>query len=114
MAAETIDHLFFSRIKVQPLLEMLHEICRNNDIVTNEHWLAFIFNYSHENPKHIINFVTIFLKQYIYACRCQGRIPRVPKFVYRLEMYHLTEYYSAKTNGQIKKHEKRWDPIIKF
>ena len=70
--------------------------------------MSFILNNIHDNPTHIINFVCILLKQFLYKHRCLGKTPTKEKFVVELTVHHNIEFANVKRDNVLKKHVKKW------
>ena len=58
--------------------------------------------------KWITNFLFLATKQYIYKCRCGKRIPNHPELQAQFKSYCNIEFYIAKSNGKINKHNLKW------
>ena len=111
---ETLIHLLHECQKVKPIVNFVYQLGGQNGEELLEGAVNFIPNNIHANPRNIINFVGLFAKQFVYRQRCQGKIPIVKNLVRELENYHKVEFANAKRGGYVKKHVKKWSPIMNF
>ena len=111
---ETTRHILFKCELIQPLLKFVTDLANENDITIEINETNFIVNSVHSNATHVINFVCLMLKLFIYCHRCKGKIPRKEKFVTELILQHDIEFANAKRSRLVYKHRKRWSPIIIF
>ena len=111
---EDTFHLFYLCHKVKPLIDLFYELCFSSGLDVTRNILDFLFN-TVVNPKyHIINFLCIYVKQFIYKNRCQNKRISVQKFMVELELHQKIEYEIAKQELKVHKHVKRWSPIFYF
>ena len=109
---ESRPHLFWHCKYVYPIIESVFEICKEQNIDICTDMFHFIFNLVHENKYHIVNFVTVFLKQYIYRCHCLGKKLNIRSFWTELEHFHNLEFANAIVENRVSKHYKKWSPIL--
>ena len=57
---------------------------------------------------HVINFICLIAKQYIYRQRCLQRQIGVNSFLYEIRHIENVEKYIAIKNGHLSKHNKKW------
>ena len=93
---------------------IITSLAQENGIVIRLDKVAFILNDIHEQPSHIINFICVMLKQYIYRCRCRGKIPKKEQFLVELEVHHNAELANAKVCRRLESHRRWWRPIVEF
>ena len=107
-------HVFFNCTKVTPLINLFEELCHTNsiDITCNEE--NFILNTFSVNDCHIINFMAIILKQWIYRQRCLKKPLSVHRFITEFESHHDVEFCIEKIRCNVTKHIKRLSPIFIF
>ena len=109
---ETPIHLFTECEIVKPIIKWFKTVCENNNIhIVLDNPLYFLFNYCGTPSYHITNFVMIFIKQYVYRCRCNGTIPNVTAMKNELEYLQKIEWFNSCRENQKKKHILRWSPI---
>ena len=111
---EDIVHLLFQCKFVNGIWSALFSICEFNEIQYNSHIVYLVENCTNDNPTHIINFVTLFIKQYIYSCKCGNKTPSVEGVLVSLQKLQNVEYANAKTENTLVKHKKKWSPIFSF
>ena len=70
-----------------------------------------IYNLVHPRPLHIANFITLVVKQFIYRCKCEERKPELKDIVMEIELIYSMEKYNAFINGNIVKHQNKWQSI---
>ena len=79
---QTVKHLFWECSYVKPLYEFLTTLCQDKLDVSFEN----IFRCCIITPiTHIMNYVVLRLKMYIYRCKCTKETPRVTTFVKELQ-----------------------------
>ena len=108
-----MTHIFWECQKIKPILNLVWTMLENEEAKTLE-WncTAFIFNYVHKNPKHIINEIVIAVKQFIYRQRCAGKQITRTAVVKELDNIFFVDLYNAKREGKHKKMFKRYSPIL--
>ena len=63
-------------------------------------YLIVLNNYKGKNET-LINLFIITLKQYIYASKCMGSLPKFPTFVEKLtHWYNMDKTYAIQNNGK--------------
>ena len=84
---------------------------KNNMTISMPSVRTVILNDFHENPGNIYNFMALYIKQYIYACRCKGEIPNVPDLARRFSYYYKVSRYAAKMRNKTQVHMNKWRDI---
>ena len=107
--SESMKHLFECR-KITGFIELLNDMCTKNDTEPVS-FNSFILNIVHNQAANIINYVCIMVKQYIYSCRCLGKIPTVFGCKLRITDAYNIELFNAKKGSSVGKFMKRWSPI---
>ena len=108
---ETLTHLFWDCEETQYLVQTLREICEINSIEAVITKYSFIFNTLHNNRFHIVNFIGILMKQFIYKNRCLKKKISIIAFLKELEQNYLIESANAHRSNRIPAFTKRWSPI---
>ena len=108
---ETVLHLFFHCKYAQMIIKFISEICDNNNIEIEINPLKFILGNIHENPNHVINFICIVLKQFLYRHRCQGSTFHQNQVKTETDHLHDIEYFIHKRNNRLYQHIKKWSPV---
>ena len=113
LAPETLEHVFWECNVTQILISLFRDICTRNDIEINLNKYTWIFNCMIPNRYHIINFINIIFKQYIYKSKCTGKIPNPKGICKVIEYLFLSEVANAKRTNREKKVYKKWGPVLK-
>ena len=111
---ESMVHLFWECKYVLPLWRYLKYLCDSNNIVCEVDAFAMLYNSVHNSGTHVVNFIVIFILQYIYRTQCKGIRPRVETLENELELHHKIEYANAKLSNKLNRHIVKWNPIINF
>ena len=70
-----------------------------------------MLNLVHPKPGHLINMITLIIKQMLFADKCLGQSHAFERIRNRItELYKLEKYY-AKQKNVIHKHETKWSPF---
>ena len=108
---ETILHLFFHCEETIRIWEQIKGITRK---YTQEemHWTAekVMLNRIHPNPRHVVNFICLVTKQYLYRQKCYGKKPAIQEITAEILNQERVEKYIAVKNGRALKHFKKWHP----
>ena len=65
------------------------------------------YNLVHENPKHIVNLITLITKQWIFAHKCMDEIPNYHNLLYKiLEVYKIELYDNYSHSAR------KWGPVL--
>ena len=113
---ESYIHLFFMCNHVNQLWEWVKEFGQQLGEEVHLEKRNIIFNRIANNPQHVINFVCLIVKQYIYKQRCLGeriRVHQIRELVHRVQNY---EKFYARKNNNLRKFCSKWkvfnDPDI--
>ena len=110
---ETMVHLFWHCEMSKHIIAVFERICEMNKLEYELNIYSWLFNTVGNNKSHIINFVAILAKQYLYRSRCGKIIPSSHAFLKELENLFQVESAIAKVCNKIRKHEKKWGPLTK-
>ena len=66
----------------------------------------FIISYIYPNDYHIVNFVSLFAKQFIYRNKCMQKNVNLGKMESELYYLQTTELCTARRNRKLKNHVK--------
>ena len=113
-AKETLLHLFWECETIQGIINVFYSLCEASNEIIIRNYKAFIFSWVMNQEQHILNFVSIFLKQFIYRCRCQMKKPNVQQCIYELNKLQHIDYCIALQENKIGKHINRWSPIFDY
>ena len=111
MEPETIQHLFWDCIYINPLLGEFISWIRN---ICSEHFvlIASEMILGKTNASVIQNFLMILLKFYIYQHRLKKSIPDFTGFVIYVKYYQKLERSIYYNNNQIHKYNNRWSKFL--
>ena len=98
---ENYRHLFYECIKVQPLVSYIVSKTKTS---LSKHQV--LLNNVTKNPTWVINTVVLICKQYIYAAKCQQKIPSVQELERRIQQFKEIEFTVAKV--KIDHHKQKW------
>ena len=108
-------HFFYECPVSRKVLDVFFELCDSNHIEVNLDCWNFISNNIHKsNPAHIVNYVGIITKQYLYRLRWKGLKPTRMGYIVNLEVAHDIEYANAKKEKCIEKHCKKRSHIFEY
>ena len=111
---ETTTHLLVECTYSNKIWSELVQLCNNEEITTDFSVENIIVNLLHENANHIVNYIVLIIKQYLYRKRCQGRKPCCTEVLREIDQHYMVEMCNAKKIGQTTKFCKRWYPICKM
>ena len=67
-----------------------------------------MFNKIHKNPGHVVNFICLVVKCYIYKQRCIGKLPIINEIKNLIVFQEQIEKYNASVKNNLLKHMKKW------
>ena len=107
---ETLVHLFVTCEKVKTLWTKIQEYYGKRFKVTHMDMSScgIIFNKVVVKKNHIMNFVCLISKQFIYRCRCQNEELVFDKLRNQIQYVENIEKYIAIKNGKLRYHERKW------
>lgn len=106
---ETYTHLFYECGSVKNLWMDLRLLLTKYNIVNLDFSLRNImFNQVHANKNHVINFIVLITKQYIYRSRCFKEKPKFSTLLREIENVYKVEEHLAKVRNNWNKHVKKW------
>ena len=108
ISKQDIVHLMFSCVKVRPIWNRLQALFWRAQIVCTFEPESIIFNTSHEDTLHIVNKITLIVKQFIYRCKCQDT---EPSFIGAIAEIRLN-YNIEKSISCVEKVKRLWRPVI--
>ena len=106
---ETPLHLFVHCAYVKCIWDYIRELSQIKNILVDG-WSdkELIFNTVHGSPEHVLNFIILFTKQYIYSCKCQGTKPGVQIWEKKLKYQHELELHNSKYTHGVDRHIRKW------
>ena len=110
---ESLKHMLYDCIYVSDIINYLAELIESQD-GERLSYISLIFNDYGINNYNIVNFVSIFIKQYIYRCRYGRKKPSINRMTVELEFLEHLEYCSAKYRGKLHKHIRKWSPVFTY
>ena len=70
-----------------------------------------IYNLVHPKSGHIVNFIVLVAKFYIYQSKCEGKLPTVDGVTRDIKFYRKAEFTIALNNDKSNKHYSKWSPV---
>ena len=111
---QTISHLMYTCEKVQKIWKKLvnfMEKCTEINVNELELNLENVFlNKLHAKPTHIVNFITLIVKQYIYCCKCSGIQLSFKALIGHIEKIYQMCRYNAQSSPSGNKTINKWAP----
>ena len=107
--AETVEHLFYDCPVTLQFLNAFFDCLRqyyNNIVLNKKHVFFGILNES-----MFLNLMIIIVKNYIYKCKLNSKIPSIVELKFRIKRYYVIERYISRKNGTMESFEKKWTPI---
>ena len=108
---ETIEHLFFYCKYAQTIISKVKDIVDILQKFTEEPCItiqSMLFNTVHKSPGHLINFIILAFKSYMYTQRCLGNTPSLQAFKKFIINCKNCKLYNAKKNKNCKIFYKKW------
>ena len=110
LVPETILHALLECRKIKPIMDILWNMCNVTQTAIPSAQ-SYLFNEIHPKADHIINFIAIVIKQFLYKVRCRGETPHVNSIQNEIVYINNIELFNAKQDGTLAKFNKRWGPI---
>ena len=99
---ETEAHLFYECQVSRNILKWLESKCTEYEIPFNIGNAEYvILNRCKLPAQHIISFLLLFIKQYIYRKRCQNQIPTCKELVQEIEYLRKLEYFNYQNEHKL-------------
>ena len=73
-----------------------------------------ILNSIHYKPEHIVNYITLIVKQFIFYCKCANKKPGIVEIMAKIESIYQIEKYNAKHDYTLMKRFKKWLPYDEY
>ena len=102
---QTIIHLLVECKQSKDIWENFHKTFLNDEAQKPITFENVLFNNVCENSNHIINFLVLITKQYIYRCKCQNDKISWNALLAEYKLIKRTEIYNATV-------KRRWSPVI--
>ena len=108
-AKETYGHLFYECTEVKPMWGVISDLATSMcDVVFNFNKENVLLNNVIDNICHVVNFLCLILKQYIYRKRCLNQKLCAPELIRTIYSVRNMEKYIAIKNNKLGKHCKKW------
>ena len=108
LAPENFKHIYSECVKTSSVFKFIQDHFRKTGEECQLEIENLVLNNCHPNPHHIINWVVLIAKQYIYMCRCKNQDISVEIVCKVIEDYHDIDLFEAKRLGKIKVHIEKW------
>ena len=109
---ETLKHLFYYCTFVQQLWSEVYEYCKVKFGLSTEMLSVecknILFNRVMER-NHVVNFICLITKQYVYRQRCAKEALHFPQLKAIISNVERIEKYIATKNNRLEKHYRKWD-----
>ena len=105
---EDIFHLLFQCKFSKRIWDHVSKFC---DIEINKETII-LNTFYYKNNKHIFNLVGLILKQFLYRCRCQKKLPNISNFRTEIKQTFNIENIIARRNLKLSECETKWLPVI--
>ena len=106
---QTAVHLFVHCTVAKSIWARLSNFLMVENSIWNDQ--NIMENLVHQKPTHIINFIVLVVKQYIYRCKCQENIPNYTQAMNEIYMQYKMDKYNATADCQTECHNKTWGPV---
>ena len=110
-AIETYEHLFWECHIIERLWAELFKLCDFKGIEVYKTVNHILLLGIHDKPQHVVNYLVIIIKQYIYSLRCLNQTPSIAGMKNVIEKQYNVEYFIAKTEHVESKFHRKWKPI---
>ena len=110
ISKQTPIHLFSQCNKIKPLwIQMEHTLN-----IDNTYWGSVNIMENNVPPKnnHVINYIVLIMKQYIYRQKCLDKPITFLGIVHEIRQIEKTELYTAKITCETGNHHKKWGPVL--
>ena len=85
-----------------------------SDMNTTWNVKTVILNNVHATDAHLVNFLILVIKQFIYRCKCQNSVPTFIDGLRVFDKIKSIELYNAKKNSYLSKHNCKWHCYIEM
>lgn len=115
-AVETYPHLFYDCSIVQELWNYVKRFLWDNLIRSVYRQLEFsvqnvLFNTVHPSFAHIVNFIVLIVKQFIYRCKCLKTPLSPEQAIGEVDYVFRIEGQIAREKNKWNKHVSKWKPL---
>ena len=109
---ETLIHLFVQCPIITQMWNDIAQYCCESFGITSVDLSpsSIIFNRLVPGKKHVINFICLITKQFIYRHKCQGKQIHFPALKAQIRNLENIEKYIAEKNDKVIAHESKWRP----
>ena len=109
---QTSEHLFFNCHITQRLWHKLKCLFVMDDTLSWDLESCMASTIA-QNPNHVVNMLSIVLKQYVHACKCLKNTPNIRIFQQEIIKWYKIEEYNTPYE-RYTKHIKQWEPTQAF
>ena len=106
---ESFQHIFVECEFTSNIWKAIKEMCDQFNIEAIIDINSVFMNSINSVTTHIINYICLIIKQYVYRCRCTDNKPVM--WSEEIDRIHDYELFESRNNGQLNRHCKRWMPI---
>ena len=103
-----VTSLFWSKIR-----NYLNTGTKDPEVMSNLvwSWENILYNLVHPKCTHIINFIVLMAKQYIYRCKCMNKKLNMLEFSQEINFIKEIEFYNAQTLKQQIFNKCKWNRL---
>ena len=107
---QTVKHLFFDCPRVQNFYQQIECFILMLDSCLNltVNYKNVVLGNVHPQAKHVVNFLFLTAKQYIYSCKCCNKPLIYQQWLAKVKEICALERYIAKTQNKLSYHSKKW------
>ena len=112
---ESVVHLFLECPKIQSLVNVVKNFVgefSETDLGNNNFKQNYMFCLVPERLTHIVNFVAIHIKQFIYSCKIHKHGMSKKTWLDNLKLIYQMELANARCEHKGSKVIKKWSPIV--
>ena len=109
---EDVTHMLWHCKFVKKVWQNIAKLLKTNDSTTDtNNWSlsSVIYNLVQEKPNHVVNYIVLVIKFYIFRAKCKGEKVCYQEALYEIITAIQIDEYNARKNNSMKKHSKRWN-----
>ena len=111
--SESLEHILWQCEYVREIRQLIVELCELCDC-NIPRWKDVLLNGVHEKDAHILNFVLVVAKQYVYRCKCLNVLPNIYQYKKELRYLYDIDLFNARKMYRAHIVESKWNPIIEL
>ena len=108
---QTVEHMLYSCKVVKIIWDELYGYIITSMNVNSQdieiRWSTIMLNLIHAKNIHVVNYMCLIVKQYMYRNKCFGKIPNIEGAIAQIHKIYLIEKYNAVQH--MKKFNIKWE-----